>query len=248
MASPLAQGLFARAVGESTAQMDPAAGILGRQTFAEAEQAGVQFMHAAGAESLAALRKMPAEAILKVPGLSWITERDHYVLPNGVYDALAAGSGRDIDLIVGSNAKEGANLRVPWVKPRPDEAEAYTRLYPRQGDPDAYTDVVLWQMNTWARLHAKAGGRTYQFWFTQAPPLPPGVRYAEGKSGSSAPSMAARSSMSSARFPCATGSGPVPTARRPTSSARIGRTSCARAIPTVRGFRAGRGSIPTISG
>ena len=183
MASPLADGLFARAIGESTAQMDPAAGILGLQTYAQAEQAGLRFMRMAGAHSIAELRRMPAEQLNRIPLLYWITERDNYVLPNGVHDALAAGRGRGIDLMVGSNATEGSNLRVPWIKPAtPAEKAAFAKLYPQAPTPATNTDVVLWQMYTWARLHANAGGRTYQYFFSRPTPLPLHTQFAEGAS------------------------------------------------------------------
>src|SRR5207247_10887704 len=57
-ATPLAKGLFHRAIGESGAQFARTA------TLADAERAGVAFARAAGAESLSALRDVPADTLL----------------------------------------------------------------------------------------------------------------------------------------------------------------------------------------
>ena len=70
MASPLAKGLFARAIGESGAMFASPGRALA--TLAEAEAAGLDFMGKAGARSLAEMRAAPAEAILAArPGLGF---------------------------------------------------------------------------------------------------------------------------------------------------------------------------------
>src|SRR5688572_5743031 len=56
MASPLARGLFHKAIGESGAYFSGASGTLAPRSLAESEQHGVKFAEAAGADSLAALR------------------------------------------------------------------------------------------------------------------------------------------------------------------------------------------------
>ena len=61
MASPLSKDLFAGAIGESGSLM----GTLTPVPLADAEQAGVKFAADVGAKSLADLRKLPAEDLLK---------------------------------------------------------------------------------------------------------------------------------------------------------------------------------------
>src|SRR5438093_6787260 len=60
-ATPLAKGLFHRAIGESGGQFASTASL------AAAEKAGAAFAKSAGADSLAALRAVPAEKILAAP-------------------------------------------------------------------------------------------------------------------------------------------------------------------------------------
>jgi para-nitrobenzyl esterase len=81
MASPLARGLFQRIIGSSGGQFAPA------RSRAAAEDAGVQFLKAAGAGSVAALRAMPAADLQKtgrlpgVPGRLWDVNVDGWLLP-----------------------------------------------------------------------------------------------------------------------------------------------------------------------
>src|SRR6185437_4793209 len=74
MASQLAKGLFQRAIGESGAQF----GVL--RSLSESEQAGIAFMKAAGADSIAALRRMPADVLQKSGRISGATV-DGWFLP-----------------------------------------------------------------------------------------------------------------------------------------------------------------------
>ena len=178
-ASPLAKGLFQRAIGESTSQMDPAGGIIGRRSMAQSEEAGVKYAAEVGAHSLAELRALPFETLTKSPTQFWPQEKDGYLLPDEVHAIFAAGRQNRIALISGSNSTEGANIRVPWVRPDASEKAGYDRLYANAPETQVYTDVVQWQNRTWARLHARSGaGPAYVYWFDQAPPVPLG-RYRE---------------------------------------------------------------------
>src|SRR5215475_7424181 len=67
VASPLSRGLFHRAVGESGGRFGPQAYLHDdRNGFPAAEKVGLEFAKAAGADSIAALRALPPEKILKV--------------------------------------------------------------------------------------------------------------------------------------------------------------------------------------
>ena len=66
VASPLCKGLFKRAIAESGASLI-GAGIGKSQTLKEAEQQGVAFEKKIGVTSLADLRKIPADELLKKP-------------------------------------------------------------------------------------------------------------------------------------------------------------------------------------
>src|SRR5262245_33503101 len=64
MASPLADGLFHKAIGESGAYFSGAVGPLALQPVSVTEQRGVGFATSVGADSLAALRAKPADQLL----------------------------------------------------------------------------------------------------------------------------------------------------------------------------------------
>jgi para-nitrobenzyl esterase len=171
-ASPLAKGLFQRAIGESTSQMDPAGGLPGRQTLQSGGETGVKYAASLGANNLAELRRVPVGALVKAPGQFWPLEKDGYVLPDEVWAIFAKSRQNKVDLLVGSNAQEGSTIKVPWVRPDASEKAAFDRFYSGIMDNQAFTDAVFWQMRSWAGLNAKSGGRTFLYWFDQAPPVP----------------------------------------------------------------------------
>ncbi len=117
MASPLAKGLFARAIGESGIMMILTFPV---PTLATAEQKGLKFEHEAGVESLAALRAMPALAVRAVkppppaagsagrtPRLRFMPNVDGYFFPKSPGEIYAAGEQSHVPLLAGSNSEEG---------------------------------------------------------------------------------------------------------------------------------------------
>ncbi|MBD8880194.1 carboxylesterase family protein [Rhodanobacter sp. 7MK24] len=107
MASPLSKELMRRAIGESGAVL----GNLKPMPLAEAEQKGTDFMHKVGARSLAELRAMPADTLMKALGTSdsggFDMTIDGAVLPRSPEAIYAAGEQAHIPLLVGSNSQEG---------------------------------------------------------------------------------------------------------------------------------------------
>src|SRR6202162_644200 len=116
MASPLAHGLFQRAIGESGGFFIPpaATGSTAGWFLAGAEQQGVKFAEAAGnpsGTSIEALRKLPAEVILKSNDAGTTHPiMGGYVLPEEPYFVFTAGRQNDVPLLVGSNADEARPL------------------------------------------------------------------------------------------------------------------------------------------
>lgn len=106
MASPLSKGLMAGAIGESGAMTS----TLPPRPLADLEQNGLKFAAAAGADSLAALRAMPAEQIqeatTKAQGIRFSTALDGYFLPKPVTAIYEAGEQAKIPLLAGSNTQE----------------------------------------------------------------------------------------------------------------------------------------------
>ncbi len=172
-ASPLAKGLFAKVIGESTSQFDPAGGLIGKKDMRQAERYGAEFAESLGADSLADLRALTPEQIFSKPAFFWPTERDGYVLPEIVYAIFAEGKQSDVPTLVGSNSDEGATIPMEWVKRDASNAPAYDSIYGETENPlrQSATDAVQWQMRSWADLQARTGtAPSWLYWFDQAWP------------------------------------------------------------------------------
>jgi para-nitrobenzyl esterase len=200
MASPLAHGLFQRAIGESGGFFEPL-GMAPAYRFANAERQGERYAAALGAGNLAELRALPAADLLRgdVAAVSHpIIEP--YALPMSPYEAFATGQQNDVPILVGSNAAEARAL----MNPSTVTAKNFTRhiarslgapaafigtldvAYPhrtnaeaRQSAIEIETDLRFgWDMWTWARLQARARpSGVYYYYFTQRPPFPKGSPY-----------------------------------------------------------------------
>jgi para-nitrobenzyl esterase len=197
MVSPLAKGLFARAIGESGALIHP---TLPPVPLAGAEQAGLRFAASAGAASLAELRAMPASQLLALTGrpggpLSTATV-DGYFLPKLPVELLAAGEQAHVPLLAGWNSEE-MNYRMLVGNDRPtppkfaevvgklygDRADEALRLYPASNEEEAAqsaTDLagdrfIAYSTWKWCDLHGETGGApVYRYLYTHPrPPMNP---------------------------------------------------------------------------
>jgi para-nitrobenzyl esterase len=177
-ATPLARGLFQRAIGHSGADMNPAAGIWRLRTVAQANQYGRDYMKLLGARSLAELRAMPAQTLVDAKPKFWVLENDGYVFPGEIYDIFASGRQTKVPLMAGASADEWTVLGPDqgWLHPRTEAERAEAaRLYGPPGKPNGHatSDATLWQARAWVRLNAKSGVRNSYLWFnTIAPPAP----------------------------------------------------------------------------
>lgn len=117
LVSPLARGLFARAVSFSGPSM-----AVDVPTLAQGEREGAALGAALGAADLAALRALPAERLIAATGIRppagggaprfiWIPHRDGVVLPHDPVDA-AAPVAMPVPLLGGYNAAEMIDLSV----------------------------------------------------------------------------------------------------------------------------------------
>jgi para-nitrobenzyl esterase len=111
MSSPLASGLFHRAIGESgalfpTPSRAPA-------SLDNAERAGWEFMRKVKAASLADLRSMSVKRILAgSPGLGFRPIVDGHFLPESPAAIFADGGQNDVPLLAGWNKDEGFNFAL----------------------------------------------------------------------------------------------------------------------------------------
>jgi len=194
-ASPLAAGLFRRAIGQSGGLFEPLE-VAPEFALAGAEQEGVSFAARLGAPSLAALRAKPAADIVAAR-FSPHAVIDGRLLREPPYDALAAGRGCDADILVGSNEEEGlsflAGRTVTAANLSDLLGEDFPPLIVSLIGPKAPADDAVakaayvafesdmrfgWDMLAWARLHAKAGrGKTFLYRFAHVPPGADGAHH-----------------------------------------------------------------------
>ncbi|MDF2114390.1 carboxylesterase family protein [Roseiarcaceae bacterium H3SJ34-1] len=207
MASPLARGLFARAIGQSCAGFGPQqpGSLLGRslQFLREAEKDGLRMADALGAGTISHLRAKSAEDILASPSRhrfdsSWPII-DGHVLPRTVDETFADGAQHDIPLITGSTDDEGT------IFPSHHSLDAYRNfahaafaehvkeflnLYPAHDDAsaqaaseDAFRDRFAgWANWTWAEAQSRSGRAVFYYQFSHRPPVPATERYVENAS------------------------------------------------------------------
>jgi para-nitrobenzyl esterase len=189
VATPLAKGLFQRAIGESGANF----AMLPK--LADAEQTGVRIAKAMGADSIAALRAKSAAELLKAGGQAARPNVDGWMLPDQVFAIFAKGKQNDVPTLIGSNADEGTAFTPASVKEDAfkeqartrfgDQAEQYLSIYPARSDEQAHASAAAamrdqtfgWEMRTWARMQAKTGkSKVYLYYFSRVPPGPVGKR------------------------------------------------------------------------
>lgn len=187
VASPLARGLFRRAIGQSGGLFEPLE-VAPEFTPAGAEAVGEAFAGRLGAPTLAALRaKTPEEILAKRFTPQPVI--DGYLLSETPYDALKRGRANDVDLLVGANKHEGLyfisgrDIRAanfleelkrdfpPFIvdligpKSAKNDSEAREAFVAFEGDMR-----FGWNMWTWARLGAEAGrGRVFYYQFGATP-------------------------------------------------------------------------------
>jgi para-nitrobenzyl esterase len=198
MASPLAKGLFQRAIAQSGGLFEPIQ-MAPDYVLANAEVVGQKYLASLDVSSIAQLRKLPAAQLLGGTAAS-ITHPviEPHVLPVSPYEVFASGRQNDIPILIGSNAEEARSLvDVSKVKADTFVADltaafgplppALTTAYPYSTDAEARRarldlerDLRFgWDMWAWARLQAGTGhGPVYYYSFQQPPPFPADSVYA----------------------------------------------------------------------
>ncbi|WP_210514489.1 carboxylesterase/lipase family protein [Hymenobacter terricola] len=192
MASPLAKNLVVAAIGESGSLL----GLQPLPTLAEAEQTGAAFATAMGANSLAALRALPAQLLLEATGKPG-TPRfsavvDGYFLPRQPSEIYAAGQQAKVPLLVGWNSQEmsapfllgpapptAENFRAAVQKLYGDRTTEMLRLYPATNEAEAEqsaTDLasdrfIAYSTWKWADVQAQTGGQpVYRYLYARPRP------------------------------------------------------------------------------
>lgn len=102
VASPLSKGLFRGAIAESGACLEN----LKPAPLAIAEQNGVSFLKRVNVASIADLRKIPADSLLKIASGRFSAAIDGYLLPESPDKIFSAGNEMHVPLLVGWNSAE----------------------------------------------------------------------------------------------------------------------------------------------
>ena len=188
-ATPLAAGLFHRAIGHSGGIFWP------MPRLADAESEGARIGERLGAGDLGAMRAASAEEVYEAAGASqqpsFVGLNDGHVFPRDIHDIFAVGEQNDVDTIVGFNSDEGTALfaapggttvgdyRETLTAAYGDHADAMFAVYPAETDEQAgvaaYENLAdqyfAWQMRTWARLQSRTGERPVRmYYFSRVPP------------------------------------------------------------------------------
>ncbi len=151
MASPPAQGLFQKAIGESGAEFGAGPQLHAAQTLGQSEKAGEKFAQSIGANSLAALRAIPADKLLQESAKGHFGPNvDGYVLPQSVDRIFAEGRQSHVPLLAGWNKDENmgnvystktpptaANLKKAIRKRFGPEAGQALKFYPHSTAAEA---------------------------------------------------------------------------------------------------------------
>ena len=197
VASPLAAGLFHRAIGQSAGCFTPLEGLeqAERRGVLLAEELGVA-EDAAGAEVAAAMRAASAEDVLAGAGSSGWSEGaktvvDGWYLPDQPSAIYARGEHNPVPMMVGFMGDEsralfapGPPLEHPALERQLEEqygqaAMGLLAAYAAEAEmaPGAvpgliFSDTIFgWGSRTWVRHAAAAGGDAYLYYIPHAPPV-----------------------------------------------------------------------------
>jgi para-nitrobenzyl esterase len=193
MRSPLAKGLFARAIAQSGPGLLPRNALGANATLSEREAAGVQYAESKGARSLAELRALPASAFFTSsagsggPRLPNGPSNDGWVLTETSASEqvpLTAGFVADDIGIRAGDADAAAkptiaNYQSDAERAYGELADAFLKLYPVAADRDipiaqkaAARDRARVSMDVWAAEQQKASRRMFTYYFDRVLPWP----------------------------------------------------------------------------
>jgi para-nitrobenzyl esterase len=184
MASPMAHGLFAKAVGESGSGL----GGLGGGDLAEAMKRDGDWVSKLGVKSLAELRALPTDKILEATKsrgmVGFSPVNDGKVLVEPIDETYAQGKQAHVPLLAGWNLDEGSWMANGMTAAKwngmahglfKERAEEFLKLYPSSTEKelaesagayggDSFIAFGTWK---WVEAHRKTGqSPVYRYFFT----------------------------------------------------------------------------------
>ncbi len=187
VASPLAKGLFHKAIAQS-------GGLLGGRfvnSKASAEKTGLDFQQKIKANGLDAMRALSADSLQRAAeqlgGMRFGLTLDERVLPGNIYEAFEKGQFNDVPVMTGWVTGDGAlfgNVKVTkesyaaeakQLYPAAQQRQQYLQLFPGETDAQATASKELINLLSfaglgsynWARL---AKSPVYLYEFNRVPP------------------------------------------------------------------------------
>ncbi len=185
VASPLAKGLFERAIAESDAAFDRLSKL---SIVAEKEEQKV--LSILPVKDLSKMRAIPADSLLKVQMKTGAFGPviDGYVIPQSIRKIFEEGSYNNVPVLTGWNAEDGsflinngslADFREMIKKKYGPEAKILFRLFPSENDSVTRKSKMRWhtlqhfelQSWEWMKLQNKTGGaKVYLYYFNRSLP------------------------------------------------------------------------------
>jgi para-nitrobenzyl esterase len=181
VASPLAAGLFQKAIGESGASF-----TFGNPGLANVEAEGQKLGDISGLRSLSA-----ADLMKKAPGFRGPVI-DGYVLPEPIANLFKEGKENKVSLLTGWNEDEGIlfsalkkaqDFRLEADTKYGVDSSTFLRLFPAGTDSEAAVSQVKLsrdmlfgiQNYTWATIVSEQGLKVYVYRFVRKPPTVSGA-------------------------------------------------------------------------
>ena len=193
MASPLAKGLFAGAIGESGAGITP---TMAPVTLAEAEKQGADFAKNAGVPTLKQLRALSTREVYEIYNESkrfgFPIVLDNYFLPKTLPQIFASREQAQVPLLLGWNSAEipgqafmfgqpykEENYLARVKKEYPNDFEEVLKLYPHSSEKeielsatalaaDRFISYSTWK---WFDLHLKNSSQpVYRYLYSKLRP------------------------------------------------------------------------------
>jgi para-nitrobenzyl esterase len=200
MASPLAKGLFQKAIGESGGAFF-SGGLSFEPMAARGEKDVKAVSEKLGVSTLAELRAVPSEKLLEVfgkpgpDGFRFGPDVDGYFLPESVPAIFAAGKQHDVPLLAGWNHDEGSfeiafnpqkptaeSFKAQAQKDFGDRSAEFLKLYPtgtpeqtlRSAQDYAGDNFIAFSTWAWIEFQSKFGKQPiYRYRFDLGPPSDP---------------------------------------------------------------------------
>jgi para-nitrobenzyl esterase len=148
VASPIAKGLFNKAIAESGSMM-VANPMLKTSNLEGAEEQGIKLAKTVNASSIEELRKVPAAELMKFAG-RYSPIVDGYVLPKPVSEIFAEGKENNVPVLTGWNADESfvagfknkEAFREQAKEQYGADADKFLKYYPANTDEEAMRSQI----------------------------------------------------------------------------------------------------------